>query len=143
MSDTMINMKILRKCGGELEHAIKCRFVEPCSTEDYINAMEDIITRTRSGKARTKIPIESKIVPKISRDDRRPEKPVLKCHKCGSTSHLANTCTKKTKVNEVQVTKEAQCTEEKEESDLDSAVCEDAPVQDYLIENITPFFEDT
>ncbi|MBW0583473.1 hypothetical protein O181_123188 [Austropuccinia psidii MF-1] len=25
MSDTMINMKILRKCGGELEHAIKCR----------------------------------------------------------------------------------------------------------------------
>ncbi|MBW0553445.1 hypothetical protein O181_093160 [Austropuccinia psidii MF-1] len=47
MSDTMINMKILRKCGGELEHAIKSRFVEPHSTEDYINAMEDIITRTR------------------------------------------------------------------------------------------------
>ncbi|MBW0564749.1 hypothetical protein O181_104464 [Austropuccinia psidii MF-1] len=34
MSDTMINMKILRKCGGELEHAIKCRSVEPCSAED-------------------------------------------------------------------------------------------------------------
>ncbi|MBW0515980.1 hypothetical protein O181_055695 [Austropuccinia psidii MF-1] len=34
MSDTMINMKILRKFGGELEHAIKCRSVEPCSTED-------------------------------------------------------------------------------------------------------------
>ncbi|MBW0535265.1 hypothetical protein O181_074980 [Austropuccinia psidii MF-1] len=47
MSDTIINMKILRKCGGELEHAIKRRFVEPCSREDYINAMEDIITRTR------------------------------------------------------------------------------------------------
>ncbi|MBW0495058.1 hypothetical protein O181_034773 [Austropuccinia psidii MF-1] len=31
MSDSMINMKILRKCGGELEHAIKCRCVEPCS----------------------------------------------------------------------------------------------------------------
>ncbi|MBW0494694.1 hypothetical protein O181_034409 [Austropuccinia psidii MF-1] len=27
MSDSMINMKILRKCGGELEHAIKCRCV--------------------------------------------------------------------------------------------------------------------
>ncbi|MBW0461464.1 hypothetical protein O181_001179 [Austropuccinia psidii MF-1] len=50
MSDTMINMKILRKCGGELEHAIKCRCIEPCSTEDYVNAMEDIITRTRIGK---------------------------------------------------------------------------------------------
>ncbi|MBW0576469.1 hypothetical protein O181_116184 [Austropuccinia psidii MF-1] len=34
MSDTMINMKILRKFGGELEHAIKCRCVENCSTED-------------------------------------------------------------------------------------------------------------
>ncbi|MBW0554065.1 hypothetical protein O181_093780, partial [Austropuccinia psidii MF-1] len=46
MSDTMFNMKILRKIGGELEHAIKRRFVEPCSTEDYINPMEDIIIRT-------------------------------------------------------------------------------------------------
>ncbi|MBW0568726.1 hypothetical protein O181_108441 [Austropuccinia psidii MF-1] len=34
MSDTMINMKILRKCGGVLEHYIKSRCVEPCSTED-------------------------------------------------------------------------------------------------------------
>ncbi|MBW0566600.1 hypothetical protein O181_106315 [Austropuccinia psidii MF-1] len=49
MSDTMINIKISRKC-GELEHAIKSRCVEPFSTEDYINAMEDIITRTRIGK---------------------------------------------------------------------------------------------
>ncbi|MBW0566820.1 hypothetical protein O181_106535 [Austropuccinia psidii MF-1] len=138
MSDTMINMKILRKCGGELEHAIKCRCVEPCSTEDYINAMEDIITRTRIGQPWTKIPKESKIVPKISREDRKPERPVsLKCHKYGSTSHLANTYTKKTKINEVQ------CTEEKEESDLDSAVSEDTPVEDYPIENITALFEVT
>ncbi|MBW0552632.1 hypothetical protein O181_092347 [Austropuccinia psidii MF-1] len=34
MSDIMIDMKILRKCEGELEHAIKCRCAEPCSTED-------------------------------------------------------------------------------------------------------------
>ncbi|MBW0554457.1 hypothetical protein O181_094172 [Austropuccinia psidii MF-1] len=45
LSDSMINMKRLRRCGGELEHAIKFRCVEPCSSEDYINAMEDIITR--------------------------------------------------------------------------------------------------
>ncbi|MBW0555115.1 hypothetical protein O181_094830 [Austropuccinia psidii MF-1] len=119
ISYTIINMKILRKC-GELEHAIKCRCVEPCSTENYINAMEDIITRTRIGKTWMKMPIESKIVPKISREDRRPEKPVLKWHKCGSTSHLANTCTKKTKINRVKVIEEVQCTEEKEESELDS-----------------------
>ncbi|MBW0549289.1 hypothetical protein O181_089004 [Austropuccinia psidii MF-1] len=103
----MINKKILRKFGGDLEHAIKCRCVETCSTADYINAMEDIITKTKIGKTWTKIPIESKMVPKISREDRRPEKPVLKCHKCGSTSHVANTCTKKTKINEVQVIEEA------------------------------------
>ncbi|MBW0585556.1 hypothetical protein O181_125271 [Austropuccinia psidii MF-1] len=30
MSDNMINMKILRKCGGELGNAIKSTFVEPC-----------------------------------------------------------------------------------------------------------------
>ncbi|MBW0574863.1 hypothetical protein O181_114578 [Austropuccinia psidii MF-1] len=34
MSESMINMKILRKCGGELEYDIKCRCEETCSTED-------------------------------------------------------------------------------------------------------------
>ncbi|MBW0568869.1 hypothetical protein O181_108584 [Austropuccinia psidii MF-1] len=110
MSDTMIDMKILRKCGGELEHDIKFRCVKPCSIEEYINAMENIITRTRIGKTWTKNPIESKMVSTISREDRRPEKPVLKCDKCGSTSHLANTCTKKEKINEVQVIEAVQCT---------------------------------
>ncbi|MBW0551850.1 hypothetical protein O181_091565 [Austropuccinia psidii MF-1] len=83
--------------------------------------MEDIITRTRI--------------------DKRPERSVLKCHKCGRTSHLANTCTKKAKINEAQVIEEAQCTEEKEEFDLDSAVSEDTQVEDYPIENITASFE--
>ncbi|MBW0583430.1 hypothetical protein O181_123145, partial [Austropuccinia psidii MF-1] len=106
MSDTMINMKGLRNCGGELEHATKSRSVEPCSTEDFINSMEDIITRTRIGKTWTKIPMESKIISKVPREDRRPEKPVLKCHKCGSTSNLANTCTKKAKINEFQFIEE-------------------------------------
>ncbi|MBW0575354.1 hypothetical protein O181_115069 [Austropuccinia psidii MF-1] len=92
--------------------------------------MEDIITRTKIGKTWTRIPMESKIVSKISKQDRKPERPVLKCHKCGSTSHLANTCTKKTKINEAQVIEGIQCTEEKEQSDQDSAISEDAPVDD-------------
>ncbi|MBW0469814.1 hypothetical protein O181_009529 [Austropuccinia psidii MF-1] len=100
MSDSMINMKILRKWGGELEHPIKCRGVASCSTQDYINCMEDITTRTRIFKTWTNI-------------------------------------------NEAQVIDKAQCTEEKEESDLDSAVSEDSPVEDYPIENITAFFEIT
>ncbi|MBW0474469.1 hypothetical protein O181_014184 [Austropuccinia psidii MF-1] len=85
MSDSIINMKISRKCGGELEHSIKYRCVEPCSTEDYINEMEDIIARTRIGKTWTRKSMESKIVPRISRENKRPKIPVLKCHKCGST----------------------------------------------------------
>ncbi|MBW0501745.1 hypothetical protein O181_041460 [Austropuccinia psidii MF-1] len=100
MYDSMINIKILTKCGGELEHSIECRCVEPCSTEDYINAMRDIITRKRIVKTCTRIPMESKMVFKASTEDKRPERPVLKWQKCGRTSHLANTCTKKTKINE-------------------------------------------
>ncbi|MBW0511405.1 hypothetical protein O181_051120 [Austropuccinia psidii MF-1] len=143
MSGAMINMKILRKCGGELEHAIKSRCVEPFSTEDYINAMEDIIARTRIVKTWTKIPMDSKMVSKNPREDRRPERPVFKFHKCGSTSHLANTSTKNSKINQVQVSEGIQCTEEKEESDQDSEVSEDTPVEDYPIENITAFYEIT
>ncbi|MBW0547515.1 hypothetical protein O181_087230 [Austropuccinia psidii MF-1] len=105
--------------------------------------MKDIITRTRIGKTWTKIAMESKMVPKISREDRKPERPVLKCHKCGSTSNSANTCTKKKKSNEDQVIEEVQFPEEKEESDLDSSVSENKPVEDYPIENIKAFFEVT
>ncbi|MBW0465542.1 hypothetical protein O181_005257 [Austropuccinia psidii MF-1] len=89
MSDCIINMKILRKCGGELDNAIKSIFLEPCSTEDYINAMEDIIYST------------------------------------------------------IIVIEEVQCAEEKEESDQDSAISEDTPVENYPIENITALFEVT
>ncbi|MBW0535065.1 hypothetical protein O181_074780 [Austropuccinia psidii MF-1] len=105
--------------------------------------MEDIITRARIGKNWTKIHMESKMVSKISREDRRPDRPVFKFHECGSTSHLANTCTKKTKINEAQFIEGIWCTEEKEESDQDSAVSEDTPVEDYPVENITAFFEVT
>ncbi|MBW0547282.1 hypothetical protein O181_086997 [Austropuccinia psidii MF-1] len=82
------------------------------------------------------------MVSKISREDRRPEKPVLKCHKCGITSHLANTCTKKTKINKVQVIEEVQCTEEAEESDLDSAVSEETS-RGLSHWKMTAFFEVT
>ncbi|MBW0589394.1 hypothetical protein O181_129109 [Austropuccinia psidii MF-1] len=105
--------------------------------------MEDMFTRARIGKTWTRVPMESKIVSKASREHKRPEIFVLNCHKCGSTSNLASTCTKKTKINEVQVIEEVQGTEEKEESDLYSAFSEDTPVEDYPIENVTAFFEGT
>ncbi|MBW0473829.1 hypothetical protein O181_013544 [Austropuccinia psidii MF-1] len=40
MSDSMISMKILRKFSVQLDHAMRCRFLELFSTEEYINAME-------------------------------------------------------------------------------------------------------
>ncbi|MBW0549470.1 hypothetical protein O181_089185 [Austropuccinia psidii MF-1] len=80
--------------------------------------------------------MESKIISNVPREDRKPEKPVLKCHKCGRTSNLANNCTKKIKIIE-----EVQYTEEKKEYDLDSAVSEDTPVEDYTIQSITASFE--
>ncbi|MBW0585889.1 hypothetical protein O181_125604 [Austropuccinia psidii MF-1] len=105
--------------------------------------MEDIITRTRIGKTWTRIPMASTMVSNIPREDRRPESPVFKCHKCGSTSPLAVNCTKNTKINEFQVIEEAHCTEEKEEYDQDSAIAEDTPLEDYPIEKIAAFFEVT
>ncbi|MBW0494772.1 hypothetical protein O181_034487 [Austropuccinia psidii MF-1] len=105
--------------------------------------MEDIITRTRIGKTWNRVPMECKVVSKTSKEDKRPEIPIFKCHKFGSTSHLANTCNKRTKIDGAQVFEEAQCTEEKEDSELDYAVSEDKPVEDYPVENNTAFFEVT
>ncbi|MBW0473592.1 hypothetical protein O181_013307 [Austropuccinia psidii MF-1] len=47
MSETMIHKRISIKCAGDLEHAIQSRCIEPCLTENYINAMEDITTMTK------------------------------------------------------------------------------------------------
>ncbi|MBW0542250.1 hypothetical protein O181_081965 [Austropuccinia psidii MF-1] len=49
MSETMAHKRILRKCGGDLGHSIRSRCIEPCSTEYYINSMEDITTRKEIG----------------------------------------------------------------------------------------------
>ncbi|MBW0468019.1 hypothetical protein O181_007734 [Austropuccinia psidii MF-1] len=57
--------------------------------------MEDMITRTRIGKTWTKNPMESRMTQRISREDKKRERTVFMRHKCGSISHLANTCTKK------------------------------------------------
>ncbi|MBW0501026.1 hypothetical protein O181_040741 [Austropuccinia psidii MF-1] len=93
MSEAMIHKRILRKCGGGLEHIIRSRCIEPCSTEEYINAMEDITTRTKIGRNWYKPPIDNKTSGKqIPKSNNPHDKAPLKCHKCGRTSHLENTC---------------------------------------------------
>ncbi|MBW0586738.1 hypothetical protein O181_126453 [Austropuccinia psidii MF-1] len=106
MSETMVHKRILRKCAGDLEHSIRRRFIEPCCTGDYINAMEDSTTRTRIGRNWYKPPTDNLTSGKpIPKPNKPHEKAPLKLHKCGSTSHLANNCPKKTRTNEIEIEK--------------------------------------
>ncbi|MBW0589164.1 hypothetical protein O181_128879 [Austropuccinia psidii MF-1] len=68
MSQKMVDMKILKKCGGDLEHSLRSRCIEPCSTEEYINALEDIVTRTKIGRTWKKVDIKSPIKSFIKKD---------------------------------------------------------------------------
>ncbi|MBW0578773.1 hypothetical protein O181_118488 [Austropuccinia psidii MF-1] len=87
----MVHMKILKKCGGELEHALRSRCIEPCSTEEYINALEDIVTRTKIGRTWKKLDNKSPNKPFIKKDKPREtlnpntsnNNEQRKCHKCG------------------------------------------------------------
>ncbi|MBW0570365.1 hypothetical protein O181_110080 [Austropuccinia psidii MF-1] len=101
----MVHMKILKKCGGELENALRSRCIEPCSTEEYINALEDIVPRTKIGRTWIKLDIISPNKPFIKKDrSKEAFKPNTsnsnekgKCHKCGGIGHLANNSLKKSK----------------------------------------------
>ncbi|MBW0557329.1 hypothetical protein O181_097044 [Austropuccinia psidii MF-1] len=100
-------MKILKKCGGELEHLLRSRCIETCSTEEYINALEDKATRTKIGRTWKKVDIKSSNKPFIKKY--KPREPFKtntlnsneqrSCHKCGGIGHLANNCLKKAKIN--------------------------------------------
>ncbi|MBW0518432.1 hypothetical protein O181_058147 [Austropuccinia psidii MF-1] len=104
MSETMIHKRISRRCGGDLENAIKSRCIEPFSTEDYIDAMEDLTTRTKIGGNWYKPPIDNKTSGKqISKHNKSHDKSPLKCHKFESKSHFTNNFTKKTRINEIEI----------------------------------------
>ncbi|MBW0548355.1 hypothetical protein O181_088070 [Austropuccinia psidii MF-1] len=146
MAETLVHKGILRKCGGDLEHAIRGRCIEPCSIEYYINAMEDITTRTKISRNWYKPPMENKTSGKpISKPNEPHDKDPLKCQKCGSTSHLANTCPKKTRINEIKIEQD----DTKETKDVyvhesDSEPSEEEELPDELsIESISVFFQVT
>ncbi|MBW0589046.1 hypothetical protein O181_128761 [Austropuccinia psidii MF-1] len=118
-------MKILKICGGELEHALRRRFIEPCSTEEYINALEDIVTRTKTGRTWKKLDIKSPNKPFIKKDKSKEAfKPKTsnnneqrKCHKCGGIGHLVNNCLKKAKIHEIVETENHNNKEEESDSE--------------------------
>ncbi|MBW0499129.1 hypothetical protein O181_038844 [Austropuccinia psidii MF-1] len=72
------------------EHALRSRFIEPFLTREYINALEDIVTRTKISITWKKLDIESPNKPFIKQDKPRETfKPNTsssneqrKCHKC-------------------------------------------------------------
>ncbi|MBW0559389.1 hypothetical protein O181_099104 [Austropuccinia psidii MF-1] len=146
MSENMVHKRILRKCGGDLEHAIRSKFIEPSSTEDYINAMEDITTRTKIGRNWYKPPIDNKTSRKpIPKPNKPHDKAHLKCHKCGITSYLANTCPKKIRINEIEIQKyDTKETNDVPVHESDSEPSEEDELPDELIiENINVSFEVT
>ncbi|MBW0513079.1 hypothetical protein O181_052794 [Austropuccinia psidii MF-1] len=112
-------MKLLRKCGGELENSIRSRYIEPCSTEEFINALEDIVKRTKIGTKWKKLDIKISNKPFIKKDKtKEPFKPnntneQRKCHRCGGIGQLANKCLKKEMINEIVETEDNNDKEEK------------------------------
>ncbi|MBW0547902.1 hypothetical protein O181_087617 [Austropuccinia psidii MF-1] len=124
----MVHMKILKKCGGELEHALRSRCIELCSTEEYINALEDIVTRTKIGRAWKKLDIKSPNKPSIKKDKPRTtltpntsnNNKQRKCHKHGGIGHLANNCLKKAKINGIVETEDHNDKEEESNSEKDT-----------------------
>ncbi|MBW0506411.1 hypothetical protein O181_046126 [Austropuccinia psidii MF-1] len=144
MSETIVDKRILRECGGDLENAIRSRCIDPCSTEDYINAMEDITTRTKNCRNWYKPSMDNKTSGKpIPKPNKPHDKAPLKCHKCGSTSHLANTCPKKPRINEIEIEKyDKKETNNVSAHESDSEPSEEEELPDELsIENIIVSFE--
>ncbi|MBW0542267.1 hypothetical protein O181_081982 [Austropuccinia psidii MF-1] len=100
-------MKILKECGGKLEHSLRSRFIEPCSTEEYINELEDIVKITKTGRTWKQLDIKS---PNIPREPFKPNIPNTnekrKFHKCGGIRHLANNFLKNKKINKIVETED-------------------------------------
>ncbi|MBW0521523.1 hypothetical protein O181_061238 [Austropuccinia psidii MF-1] len=143
----MIHKVILRKCGGDLENAIRCRFIDPCSREYYINAMEDVTTRKKIGRNWYEPPLDNKTSGKpISKPNKPQDRASLKFHKSGSTSNLANSCPRKTLINEIEIEKED---DTKEANDISLHESDSEPSEEeertnkLIIENINVSFEIT
>ncbi|MBW0524041.1 hypothetical protein O181_063756 [Austropuccinia psidii MF-1] len=143
MSQKMVNMKIFNKCGGELENSLRSRCIEPCSTEEYINALEDIVTRTKICRNRRKSDIKSPNKPFIKKDKPRETLKTnisnnteqRKCHKCGGIGHLSNNCLKKEKINEIVEADNHNDKEEESDSEKDTEESENSEGDEINIIN--------
>ncbi|MBW0552439.1 hypothetical protein O181_092154 [Austropuccinia psidii MF-1] len=116
MSEFMIHRNILRQCGGDLEHAVKSRTTEKSSAEDIINILEEVTARTKIGSSKVNLKARFNTPWRDSVDKNPKENSnnvkykhadiIIKCHIFQSTTHLANTCPKGGKINEIDIEKE-------------------------------------
>ncbi|MBW0560598.1 hypothetical protein O181_100313 [Austropuccinia psidii MF-1] len=143
LSQKMVHIKIHKKCGGELEHALRSRLIEPCSTEEYINALEHIVTRKNIGRTWKKLDIKSPNRPFTKKDKPREafktntsnSNEKRKCHKCGGLGHLGNNCLKKAKINEIVETEDHNEKEEESDSEKDTEQSETSESDEINIIN--------
>ncbi|MBW0511258.1 hypothetical protein O181_050973 [Austropuccinia psidii MF-1] len=116
MSEFIIYRKIQRQYGGDLKHAVKSRTTEKSSEEDIINILEEVTTRIKIGSSRVNLKARFNKPWKDSVDKNTKENSndmkyksadiITKFHICQSTTHLANTCPKRGKINEIDIEKE-------------------------------------
>ncbi|MBW0548043.1 hypothetical protein O181_087758 [Austropuccinia psidii MF-1] len=57
ISESIVHMIIPKKC-GELEHSLRSRCKNPFTKKEYINELEDLVTRTKIGRTRKKLDIK-------------------------------------------------------------------------------------
>ncbi|MBW0510345.1 hypothetical protein O181_050060 [Austropuccinia psidii MF-1] len=136
MSEFLIHRKILRQCEGDLYHVVKSRTTEQSSEEDTINILEEVTTRTRIGSSKVKLKtrfntpwkdsVEKNSKENSNNVEYKSEDIIRKCHICQSTTHLANTCPKRGKINEIYIEKEPDVEKEdniiEENSDYKSSI---------------------
>ncbi|MBW0530531.1 hypothetical protein O181_070246 [Austropuccinia psidii MF-1] len=116
ISEFMMHRKILRQIGGDSEHVVKSRTTEKSSAEDIINILEEVTTRNRIGSSRVNLKTSFNTPWKDSVQKNAKENShnikyksadiIRKCHICQSTTHVANTCPKRGKINEIDIEKE-------------------------------------
>ncbi|MBW0516656.1 hypothetical protein O181_056371 [Austropuccinia psidii MF-1] len=116
MSEFMIQKKIQRQFGGDLEHAVKRRTTEQFSAEDIINILEEVTSRTRIGSSRVNLKTRFNKPWKDSMDKNlkansnkmkyKPADIIRKCHIFQRNTQLANSSPRKGKINEICIKKE-------------------------------------
>ncbi|MBW0522181.1 hypothetical protein O181_061896 [Austropuccinia psidii MF-1] len=115
MSEQLVHNRILRKYGSDIEYEIKLIWTEKQCTEDYSRKIESITTRTMIAKKCHENSQEwrNTVRPISKESTKEMEKKLLKCNKCGRTSYLASSCTKR-RLNEIQSTAKEEILEEEQ-----------------------------